>query len=75
VKPRARRIALIVASVPLLVSRTFRTEGTHSQIIRASFPSSSLGIPKLVPRSAAACTAWITAGCAWPKIDGPHVVT
>ncbi len=35
VKPRARRIADMVASVPEEVMRTFSTEGTHSQIVFA----------------------------------------
>ena len=36
VYPRARRMALIVASVPELTSRTFSTEGTASMISSAS---------------------------------------
>ena len=49
VKPRATRTALIVASVPELTMRTSSTEGTASQIRRASSTSSSVGAPKLVP--------------------------
>ena len=53
VKPRARRMALIVASVPELTSRTFSIEGTASMINSASSLSASVGAPKLVPRTAA----------------------
>ena len=57
VKPRARRMALIVASVPELTSRTFSIDGTASMISSASSLSASVGAPKLVPRAAASCTA------------------
>jgi hypothetical protein len=53
VNPRANRIADIVASVPLLTIRTFSTEGTHSQIVRAMSTSYGFGIPKLIPSFAA----------------------
>ena len=53
VKPRARRMQDIVASVPLLTMRTFSMDGTHSEIIRAISISAGLGMPKLTPRAAA----------------------
>ena len=63
------------ASVPLFVIRTFPTEGTQSIIVFAISTSSGLGIPKLVPRSAAACTAATTGWGACPRIAGPQVPT
>ena len=75
VNPRASRMALMHASVPLLVMRTFFTLGTSSQIIFAIVTSSGFGMPKLVPCSAAALTAAIIFGCAWPRIAGPQVRT
>ena len=47
-------MALIVASVPELTSRTFSTEGTAAMISSASSFSASVGAPKLVPRRTAA---------------------
>ncbi len=75
VKPRASRIALMHASVPLLVMRIFFTPGTSSQINFAIFTSSGFGMPKLVPNSAADFIAEIIFGCAWPRIAGPQVPT
>jgi hypothetical protein len=43
--PRARRMADMVASVPLDTSRTFSTDGTRSQISSASSTSRSVGAP------------------------------
>ena len=34
-----------------------------------------VGAPKLVPSAAASLTASSTAGCAWPRIIGPHEQT
>ena len=64
VKPRARRIALIVASVPELTKRTSSIEGMSSMTRRASRVSSSVGAPKLKPSAATRCTAAMTCGCA-----------
>ena len=75
VNPRASRIADIVASVPELHIRTFCTLGTNEQISRAMATSSGFGTPKLVPRSAVCCTAWMILGCAWPRMAGPQVQT
>ena len=70
--PRASRIALIVASVPELTSRTCSTGSTRAMISSASSISASVGAPKDSPCPAAARTASTTAGCAWPRIIGPH---
>ena len=51
VKPRARRTALITASVPELTSRTFSTEGTAATIFWASRTSASVLAPNDVPRA------------------------
>ena len=65
----------MVASVPELHMRTFWTLGTQAQIFLARVTSSGLGMPKLVPFSAAACTALIMAAGAWPRMAGPQVPT
>ena len=75
VNPRARRSALIVASVPLLTRRTCSTGSTRETISSASRTSFSLGVPKLKPRVAASCTAARTAGWVWPRIIGPQEQT
>ena len=73
--PRARRIALIVASVPELTSRTISTLGTASTIRPASSTSASVGIPNDVPRPAASVAAATISGHAWPKSSAPHDCT
>jgi hypothetical protein len=45
VKPRATRMADIVASVPLDTNRTIRHEGTRAPISSASRTSRSVGAP------------------------------
>ncbi len=55
--------------------RTISTEGTRSTISAARSTSPSVGAPKLVPRAAAAPTAAITSGWAWPSTSGPHELT
>jgi hypothetical protein len=72
VAARASRIALIVASVPLLTNRIISTDGSAPVIISASRTSASQHAPKLSPLPAAARTASTTAGCACPTIAGPH---
>ena len=74
-KPRARRIALIVASVPELHMRTSSIDGTSSMILRATTVSISVGAPNDRPLTAVSCTARITSGCAWPRIIGPQEPT
>jgi hypothetical protein len=75
VYPRASRTALIVASVPELTSRTRSAGGTRRLISVASSVSAGVGAPKLRPVVAARWTASTTAGCAWPRIIGPHEQT
>jgi hypothetical protein len=48
-EPRASRIADMVASVPELHMRTFSTDGTHSQMVRAISTSKGFGMPKEIP--------------------------
>jgi hypothetical protein len=62
VTSRARRTALIAASVPELTRRTFSIDGTASTISSASSTSRSVGAPKVVPSSAASRTASTTSG-------------
>ena len=76
VKPRASRIADIVASVPRgdqphLLDRL----DPRATISSASSTSPSLGVPNDVPRASAADGASITAGCACPRIIGPQEQT
>ena len=73
-KPRASRIADIVASVPDETSRT-RSTGVRATISSASSTSGSVGVPYDVPRATAAETAASTSGCAWPSSIGPHEPT
>ena len=73
--PRARRMALIVASVPLETRRTCSTGATRATISSASSTSFSEGVPNENPRPAASCTASSTRGSAWPRIIGPQLHT
>lgn len=75
VKPRASRIADMVASVPLETSRTSSRGSMRATISSASATSPSPGVPKEVPRETASCTAAITSGCACPRIMGPQEQT
>lgn len=75
VKPRASRIADMVASVPEDTRRTCSTGSMRSTISSASATSPSPGVPKEVPRTTAAWMASTTAGWAWPRIIGPHEQT
>jgi hypothetical protein len=75
VKPRASRIALIVASVPEQVMRSNSMFGMVSQIICASSTSSAQGAPKLSPFCTTSVTAAMISGCAWPQIIGPQEPT
>ncbi len=63
-KPRAVRMALMVASVPLETRRTWSTEATRSVISSASRTSPGVGAPKDVPSAAATHTASTTPGLA-----------
>jgi hypothetical protein len=75
VKPRAKRMALMVASVPEFTKRTSSMDGMSRVTRRASAVSTSVGAPKERPSAATACTAAITWGCAWPTIIGPQEPT
>ena len=59
---RARRIALIDASVPEEVIRSMSTPGIRWATSSASSTSAAVGAPKLVPSAAAAVIASSTAG-------------
>ena len=72
VKPRASRIAVMVASVPDDTSRTISSDGTSRHSSSASSISASVGAPNESARAAAACTASTTAGWVWPSTIGPQ---
>ena len=72
VKPRATRIALMVASVPEDTRRTDSIEGTAWTSASASFSSPAVGAPNDSPLRAARSTAASTIGSAWPRIAGPQ---
>ena len=61
--------------MPDEVIRTISAAGTRSTTSAANSTSASVGAPKLVPAAAAAPTADITSGWAWPAISGPHDIT
>jgi hypothetical protein len=71
VYPRARRTAVLVASVPEFMKRTRSHVVTRSAIASASFISRGVGAPYDVPSVAARDTAAVIAGCAWPRITAP----
>jgi hypothetical protein len=75
VAARARRRALIVASVPDEVIRIIETAGIRRATSSARSTSAIVGAPNDVPRCAASTTAATTSGCAWPWISGPHEQT
>ncbi len=74
-KPRAKRIALIVASVPELTIRTSSIEGTSWHTFFAREVSIAVGAPNPKPLSKTAFTASIITGLACPKIIGPQEPT
>jgi hypothetical protein len=59
---RASRMALIVASVPEFTILTISIDGMIEQMSSAMRTSNPVGAPKLVPFTAARCTASITRG-------------
>ncbi|MBP1725401.1 MAG: hypothetical protein H6Q51_699 [Deltaproteobacteria bacterium] len=65
----------MVASVPELTRRTISMDGTSLLIIWASSTSFGVGMPKVVPCSAASLIAATTWGWACPKMRGPHEPT
>ena len=72
VKPRARRIADMVASVPELTMRETSIDGTSFEIVSAMVISAGQGVPKESPLAMAFSTAVRTAGWLCPTIIGPH---
>ena len=70
--PRARRTALIAASVPEEVKRIRSIEGIAARTSSPSSTSRGPVAPRAKPSSAASRTASITAGWAWPRIAGPQ---
>ena len=72
VNPRARRSALITASVPDETNRTFSIEGIDRTTRSASSTSAGQGAPYEVPDRAASRTACTTSEWAWPRINGPQ---
>ncbi len=78
--PRARRMAVIVASVPVDTMRSFSigpSPSTCTRCLTSSASSVSPGVdaPNDSPRDAACCTASTVPGCACPRIAGPHDAT
>ena len=69
---RAKRRALIVASVPELTNRTFWMDGTRRQTVSASLTSLSVGAPKVVPLFATCLRQRKMFPFACPKINGPQ---
>ena len=65
---RAMRHTWSEDSVPLLVKRTFSTEGTREASSAVISASSELAWPKASPSSRLARTASITVGGVWPRI-------
>jgi hypothetical protein len=72
VKPRATRMALMVASVPDDTKRTCSSPGYAATRCSASSISGSHGAPNDVPRDTASTMACCTSGWACPRISGPH---
>ncbi len=70
-KPRASRIADMVASVPEVTRRT-RSTDVRPTISSASSTSPSVGVPYDVPRATAADAAATTSGWACPSSIGPQ---
>ncbi len=60
--PRASRIAVIVASVPVETSLSLSTIGTRARTASARRVSAGVDAPKESPRAAATCTAATTEG-------------
>ena len=62
---------MLVASVPLFISRTRSQLGTRSRMASANFISRGVGAPYEVPPAAAVLMAAVTTGCAWPSTIAP----
>ena len=75
VNPRAKRSAVIVASVPELTRRTFSMAGTRATKRSAISTSAAVGAPKPNPVVACSRTACTKGVKPWPWIIGPHAPT
>ena len=73
--PRARRTALITASVPLLTMRTISMCGTIPIIFSAISTSRAVGAPKDSPHTMRSYTAFKISGWLWPSTIGPQEPT
>ena len=71
VYPRARRTAVLVASVPELIKRTCSHDGTRSLIASASFISRGVGAAVRRAVGSRRGERRVTAGWAWPRITAP----
>ena len=71
-KPRATRMAAVVASVPEEQKRIFSIQGARSRTSSASWISLGEGAPKEEPSRSASCTSRITSGAQWPAMSGPQ---
>ena len=68
---RDNRRAIIVASVPLPVNRTFSAEGINCLISSAHSISSSWQAPGCVPLAICSCTAFTTSSAECPRMCEP----
>ena len=68
-------MALMAASVPELVMRTFLMLGKQAVTNWARRTSRAVGMPKVMPFAQVLHTASSTAGYAWPRISGPQDMT
>ncbi len=73
VKPRARRSADIVDSVPDDTARTISIDGTASRSVSANFTSISVGAPNVVPIDIVSAMVSRISRCVWPRISGPQL--
>ena len=74
-KPRATRMAAVVASVPEEQKRIRSSQGIRSWTSSARAISRGEGAPKEEPSFMASCTARITCGWQWPRMSGPQEST
>jgi hypothetical protein len=75
VKPRATRIAAVVASVPEETKRIFSSHGMRARTSSPIAISRGDGAPNDAPSRSASCTACATAVWQWPRMSGPHEPT
>ena len=75
VAARETRAAIMVASVPEEVKRTFSAEGSRRWMAAAHWSSRSVVPLAWVPRSIWRWTAATRSGWAWPKRSAPWPIT